>query len=184
MFDAHLALQRGSEQERFGTVHIQQKWLINDAYQRCRLDLKVISPKRHDVQTMFDALDRHHLSLCPPEICHLTTTEVLDHDSCVLIGAFEHDMLCGIGGLKSFDGYGEITRMYVAPAHRGRAVAERILEKLISVAKGQGLPTVRLETSDKFEAAMKLYFKHGFVLCAPFGDYVNEPYNTYLEKRI
>jgi len=148
------------------------------------MDLKVISPNRLDVQAMFDALNRHHLAHCPPEICHLTTAKELERDNCVLIGAFKHETLCGIGGVKLLEGYGEITRMYVAPEHRGQRLAERILHELMRLAGEQGRPLIRLETSNKFEAAMKLYLKNGFALCEPFGDYVDKPYNTYMEKRL
>lgn len=148
------------------------------------MELKLISPNRLDVQAMFAALNQHHLAHCPSEICHLTSADELERDGCFLIGALERDTLCGIGGVKLLEGYGEITRMYVAPEHRGKLIAERILEKLIALASEHGRHLIRLETSDKFEAAMKLYLKHGFAPCPAFGDYVDEPYNTYLEKRL
>ena len=43
---------------------------------------------------------------------------------------------------------------------------------------------LRLETSENFKNAVRLYLKLGFKRCAPFGEYIYKPYNSYMEKSI
>jgi putative acetyltransferase len=148
------------------------------------MELKVLSPKLPEVGRMFEALNQQHLALVSPDACHFTTAEELDHAHCVLLGAFEQTTLCGIGAVKLFPDYGEITRMFVAPEHRQKGIASRILEALLGVVREHGLSVARLETSDRFEQALALYTKRGFQLTEPFGPYVHAIKNTYMELQL
>jgi putative acetyltransferase len=145
---------------------------------------QVISPLRDDVRALMDRLNKHNLSHCPPEICHLATPEQLATTDCIMFGAFIEGCLCGMGAIKFMTGYGEITRMFVADEFRGRGVAKEILGCLIQCAVDRGLASVKLETSTKFISAVRLYKASGFTLCPPFGEYVNSSHNTYMEKKL
>lgn len=145
---------------------------------------QVISPFRADVRVLVDRLNAHHLSHCPPEICHLTTAEQLAETDYLMIGAFNDKILCGIGAIKFMKSYGEITRMFVDEQFRGHGIAKRILEFLLERAVERNLKSVKLETSEKFTSAVRLYKSYGFTPCAPFGEYVYAPHNTYMEKNL
>ena len=89
------------------------------------------------------------------------------------------------GGLKVFAGdYGEVKRMYVRPAHRGRGLGKAILDHLAAYARAQQLPVLRLETGIYQVEAIGLYEGWGFQRRPPFGEYRVDPMSVYLEKTI
>lgn len=143
-----------------------------------------ISPFRDDVRDLMNQLNRHHLSHCLLEVCHLTTAEEIANSDHLMIGAFSDEQLCGMGAVKFMADYGEITRMFVVDEFRGNGIAKRILDCLVESAVERKLQSVKLETSLKFTRAVRLYQSYGFAPCAPFGDYVNAPHNTYMEKKL
>ncbi len=89
-----------------------------------------------------------------------------------------------MGGLKFYDDYAEVTRMYVKEKFRGNKLSPRLLRELESKALEKNKSVLKLETSDKFKKAFNLYKQYGFKLCEPFGEYIGKPYNTYMEYKI
>jgi len=77
----------------------------------------------------------------------------------------------GCGGVALFSDYAEVKRMYVRDVARGRCVAQAILARLETEARGAGLALLRLETGDRQAAAMRLYTNSGFRRCSAFGAY-------------
>ena len=77
---------------------------------------------------------------------------------------------------------GEIKSMRTSTAARGRGVATCLLTHLIDEARRRGYERLSLETGsqDFFAAARRLYRRHGFVSCPPFGRYRSDPNSTYL----
>jgi putative acetyltransferase len=73
--------------------------------------------------------------------------------------------------------------MRTTHAARGRGVAAAILARLLEEARKRGLRRVSLETGteDYFGAAHRLYARHGFVDCGPFGDYVLDPHSRSMK---
>src|SRR4030088_2714656 len=63
---------------------------------------------------------------------------------------------------------GEIKRMYVAPAHRGRGVARALLERVINEARRRNYDTLRLGTLATMHAAQTLYASAGFRELDPY----------------
>ena len=146
--------------------------------------LKEVSPYEPEVLRFIDLLNQHNLSFYPPEVCHLDPPEILAKENCIVIGAYNHLELWGMGAIKFFDDYSEIKRMFVPPKYRGKGVARLILNKLIEITKKKGLPKVRLETGSKFRPAVQLYKRNGFQVCGPFGPYKKGPKNMYMERQI
>jgi GNAT superfamily N-acetyltransferase len=70
---------------------------------------------------------------------------------------------------------GEIKRMYVAPAVRGRGVALALLRALEDHARSAGRKRLILETGDRQPEAIGLYHKAGYALIENFGHYRDEP---------
>ncbi len=149
-----------------------------------KIEITEISPCSENVRELFRLLDTHNMSHCSPDVCHLTQPDELREARSILLGIFYDDELCGMGALKFFDDYAEVTRMFVKEAYRGNGLAGKLLDELAKVALGHDLNLLRLETSDKFKSAVRLYRRYGFQLCEPFGEYVHKPFNTYMEKQI
>ena len=69
----------------------------------------------------------------------------------------------GMGALiKQHEGIGEIKRMYIQPAYRGRNLGKKMISKLIETGRELGFSKLRLETADIFETAVHLYHSVGF----------------------
>jgi len=150
-----------------------------------KLEIKPIIPTSNEAKRLFKLLDAHNTTYHPPEECHLTQPNELKQVSSILLGMFCDGVLCGMGGLKFIDDYAEVSRMYILEEHRGKGLAVRLLNALEREAASKGQTLLKLETSDKFESAYRLYLKYGFNLCEPFGEYIHEAYqHTYMEKRI
>jgi DNA-binding MarR family transcriptional regulator/GNAT superfamily N-acetyltransferase len=88
----------------------------------------------------------------------------------------------GCGAIKIMDaGFGEIKRMWVAPAARGLGIAQRLLEALQKHAVSTGLDVLRLDTNRNLTEARTLYANNGFVEIAAYND---NPYaHHWFEKQ-
>ncbi len=105
----------------------------------------------------------------------LTANEVTG-DRGRMIRARLGEQLIGCGAVRTIDrGIGEIKRMYVDPACRGMNVGAAILDQLELHARRLGVDTLRLETSAKQQAALRLYEGFGFDPCDPWGEYLDSP---------
>jgi GNAT superfamily N-acetyltransferase len=60
----------------------------------------------------------------------------------------------------------ELKRMYLRPSCRGRGVGRRLLATALDWARDYHVRTVRLDTTERMEAARRLYEAHGFVRVA------------------
>lgn len=90
----------------------------------------------------------------------------------------------GCVALARMDGYGEVKSLFVDPAARGRGVGAALMAALEARARAAGLPLLRLETGDTLAEAQRLYRRHGFQGCGPFGDYREGAHSVFMEKRL
>lgn len=93
-----------------------------------------------------------------------------------------HELL-GVGALRDLGGaHGEIKSMHTAVAARGQGVGRAMLAALVESARLRGMRRVSLETGtmDYFAPARALYAVCGFAPCAAFGDYTEDPSNTFM----
>jgi GNAT superfamily N-acetyltransferase len=87
----------------------------------------------------------------------------------------------GCGAVQAFGpdsehpGDGEVKRMYVAPAARGRGYARALLAGLEAAARTAGHPTLRLSTGALQPEAIALYESSGYTRTEPWGKYVDQP---------
>ncbi|MDO4284454.1 MAG: ribosomal protein S18-alanine N-acetyltransferase [Eubacteriales bacterium] len=70
--------------------------------------------------------------------------------------------ILGICGVRKIMGEGEITNVAVLPTHRQRGVARRMLERLLSEARQEGVTSFTLEVRSGNTAAIRLYESLGF----------------------
>jgi putative acetyltransferase len=109
----------------------------------------------------------------------------LEASSVHLVGASVAGTLVGLGGVElQDDGFAELKRFYVVPTHRGRGVADAVIEALVEHARAAGATTLRLETGDKQQAAMRFYARHGFEVVDRFGPYVDSATSVCMAREL
>lgn len=123
----------------------------------------------------------------PPESCHVLPIEGLRSPEVTVFSAWEGDAILGCGALKQLDPtHGEIKSMRTVEAHLGRGVGAALVDHLIETARARGYARLSLETgrSVDFAPARRLYARHGFSECGPFGDYVLDPFSVFMTRAL
>lgn len=78
--------------------------------------------------------------------------------------------IIGLRPLVTIAGACEIKRLYVDPAHRGRGIADALLDALESEAVACGYTFAYLDTCANFHAAIAFYQRHGYETCERYND--------------
>lgn len=123
----------------------------------------------------------------PPESIHALDLGGLRQPGITFWSARQGSELLGCCALKEIDPrHGEVKSMRTAAAHLRQGVAARLLEHLLGEAARRGYQRLSLETGsmDAFAPARRLYQRSGFEPCAPFADYVEDPYSVFMTTRI
>src|SRR5260370_10585084 len=108
--------------------------------------IRLESPREHDVMRLLAALDAYLESLYPPESNHILDIDTLCAPNIRFFVARRRSEAVGCGALRiDSSGYGEVKRMYVHPAARGRKLGRAILMRIEEQASREGLKRVRLE---------------------------------------
>jgi GNAT superfamily N-acetyltransferase len=101
-----------------------------------------------------------------------------------VVGVIDGEVVA-CGALQDLEaGVGEVKRMYVKPAYRGRGLSRQILKAVEDLAMSQGLHTLRLETGRFLPAALGLYTSSGYAEIPLFGQYVGHDTSICFEKAI
>lgn len=123
-----------------------------------------------------------------PGSCHVFRPSALTGPTITLWAVFlGPDELGGCGALRDLgDQSGEIKSMRTVEVHRGAGVASRLLRHMFEVAAERRYRRLFLETGGwaDFAPARALYRKHGFVPCAPFGDYGDDPNSCFMTREL
>jgi GNAT superfamily N-acetyltransferase len=91
----------------------------------------------------------------------------------------------GCGALRALDAdHGELKRMYVDPAHRGRGASRRLLAALEERARDRGWSRLVLETGTLQHEAIGLYESAGYAPVEPFGPYVGATQSLCYAKEL
>jgi putative acetyltransferase len=143
-------------------------------------------PDGADALGLLAELDEYLLALpYPPQSRHAFSVDKLIRER-VAFFVLRFDLQpAACGAVKVFGSeYGEVKRMYVRPAFRGRGLGKAILDRLAEHARAAQARLLRLETGIYQTEAIGLYERWGFARRPPFGDYKEDPMSVYFEKSL
>lgn len=149
--------------------------------------IEPISPQSHQAQQLLAQSDDLMASLYPAESNHMESATDLQQPNVLFVGALDQDQLMACGAAKMFPddgGYGEIKRIFVAPAYRGRGISTEIMRFLETYLIDNGMKLSRLETGTKQPNALCLYHRLGYIERTPFGHYQPDPLSIFMEKQL
>lgn len=122
-------------------------------------------------------------ALSPPESTHALDLDGLRTPGVTTWVAREGGRVVGCVALSRLDpDHPELKSMRTDPAVTGRGVGTCLLRHVLDHARRSGLGSLWLETGaeDFFAPARRLYARHGFVECPPFGGYRPDPLSVFM----
>jgi putative acetyltransferase len=128
-----------------------------------------------------------NIAVTPPGSAHVFDVSRLKQADVYFYSAWIGENLMGTGALKKMDvTQGEIKSMHTLQSARRSGVGAAMLRHVIDEARNKDLKRLSLETGsfDFFAPARALYARYGFVECAPFGDYKQDPHSTFMTREI
>ncbi len=100
----------------------------------------------------------------------------------VFVVLYEDGVVVAGGGMRRLsEGVGEIKRMFVVPAARGRGLGRRVLEELEAAALELGYARLRLDTAVSMVAAVALYRSAGY---RDIPDYNGNSYASFWGEKV
>lgn len=149
-----------------------------------QIEIEYAHPRHQGIQNL---LTQHHAlmqSLFPAEANHYLLVDALCGPDIHFIGARVDGVYRACGAIRLYDTYGEVKSMFTDPSARGLGLADSILSKLMQITENNGRSWMRLETGVGLDAAHRLYHRHDFQPCGPFGNYTNTAFSLFMEKAI
>lgn len=138
-----------------------------------------------DVRRLIDALDAYQQPLYPPQSHHGIDIAALSKPNVLFaVARTATQQAVGCGAVVIGPAYGELKRMWVNPDYRGQGIGRAVLEFLEAQARLRGCARFTLETGVLQPEALTLYERAGYVRCAPFGDYVDDPNSVFMHKAV
>jgi putative acetyltransferase len=151
------------------------------------LQIRVDTLEGGEVISLLEEHLREMQSISPPKSIHALDPAALRKPGLTFWSAWFGHELAGCGALRELTAlHGEIKSMRTSAPHRRKGVASAILDHIIAEATRRGYERLSLETGSKpqFEAARQLYASYGFEPCGPFEGYIEDPYSTFMTKRL
>jgi putative acetyltransferase len=143
------------------------------------------SPRQDEVGALLRASDAHFAALYPAESNHLVDVDALAAANVRFVVARIDGRAVGCGAvLLGEDGQGELKRMFVDPAARGRGVGRAILAAVEEIARAEGMRQLQLETGVDGPDALGLYRGAGYCERGPFGSYQPDLLFVFMEKQL
>ena len=141
-------------------------------------------PAAPDATALILELESHLAAHYAAESRHGYSVEKLIAQDVAFFVLRDGEVAAGCGGIQLFGTeYGELKRMYVRPAFRGRGFGKRILDHLAGHARKNGITRLRLETGIHQQEAIAMYEAAGFRRIPPFGPYRDDPVSLCLERQ-
>ena len=143
------------------------------------------SPNQPEVIDLIEALDAYQKPLYPPESHHGIDLSALSQSNILFAVARNADQKAvGCAALSLNGTYAELKRMFVIPEYRDQGIGKQLLQFLEVSAQKQGYSHFMLETGYLQTEALALYQRCGYIHCAPFGSYIEDPNSIFMEKRM
>lgn len=141
-----------------------------------------------DALAMIGESEAELAAIYPPAVRYAFSPEQLLDAGVVFLTAHLDGRVVGCGGMApcpaSGGSYGELKRIFVTRAARGRRIAALIVGRLEEEARARGLPLMRLETGAASPEAIRAYERLGYRRRGPFGDYVENGSSVFMEKAL
>jgi putative acetyltransferase len=140
-----------------------------------------------EIRALLEEHLRHMHELSPPESVHALDLDALRRPEITFWTAWSQRELLGCGALRQLaPAHGEIKSMRTRSARRRQGVGRAMLAHIVEQARSRGYARLSLETGsmDAFAPARGLYESFGFVACAPFGDYVEDPNSVFMTRSL
>lgn len=129
--------------------------------------------------------DAYMAALYPAESNHLLDPQTLAAPHIHFFVARWNGEAIGCAALVTGeDGQGELKRMFVDAAARGKGAGRALLARIEAVARANGLNLLQLETGGEQPEALGLYRAAGFRMRGPFGSYLPDPLSLFMEKQL
>lgn len=142
-------------------------------------------PDQPEVHALIAALDAYQTALYPPESHHGIDMAALSRSNVLFaVLRVEGSLAAACGAVVLMPEFGELKRMFVAPAHRGRGLARKLLAFLECKAAQSGCAALALETGIHQHEALALYAAAGFARRGPFGSYTDDPLSVFMHKTL
>ena len=137
-----------------------------------------------------ELLNKHFVEL--RSVSPTGSTHVLDiaglKDQTIKFWSFwDNNDLIGCGALKFLDkNHGEFKSIRVSDKFRKKGNGKKIINCLIEESKKLKVKKISIETGTGifFKSARKLFTEIGFVSCAPFAHYKDDPNSCFYTKNI
>ena len=144
--------------------HVQQFQELVAEYKAW--DIQMSGKMGHDVDTLLDFYYKNSL--------RELVAELSPPNGRLLLASFDRQLV-GCAGLRRLSPeIGEIKRVYVRPAFRGKGLGKALIEAVIAAARLIGYRKLRLETASFMEGAQALYRSLGFDLIEPYREVPRE----------
>ena len=150
------------------------------------------SPDQPEVVALLDALDRYLAALYPPEANYILGVQELMAPEVSFFVARQAGRVVGTGAARRMpaesatggQAYGEVKRMYVDPALRGRRLGVQLLRAIEDDLRDSGQALALLETGSDQAEAVRLYQRAGYTQRGPFGGYPDNGLSVFYGKSL
>lgn len=143
------------------------------------------TPDQPDVHALIAELDAYLYALYPAEnVYALDMASLLRPNVVFAVARDAAGSAVGCAAVVVTPAYGEIKRMYVRPAARGRGVARRLIASLEARAVALGCSVCMLETGPTMPEALALYERMGYRYRGAFGEYPEDPLSVFMQKEL
>jgi len=146
--------------------------------------IRIEAPDAPAGRSLIEASQRALLEVTPPEEIFSLSPEELAQPNILFFVARLDEAPVGCVALVDMGAYGEVKRLYVDPAARGRGIAVSLMQALECQCADLGLAEVRLETGDNLTAALRLYTSLGYGIIERFGDYPEVASSVFMGRRL
>ena len=148
------------------------------------LNIAIQSPRRVAGRDMIARSTRALAEHYSEDECFSLTVDELAAPNVEFLLACENGEPVGCVALVDQMSYGEIKRLFVRRAARGRGIGAALMAAAERAAAEIGLRSIRLETGERLASAVKLYEGMGYRPRGAFGAYAENEVSLFMEKSI